>query len=50
MRVKFIAPAKRDQLCSDRKGQYAIAVNDQWRICFSFRGGDAFNVELCDYH
>ena len=34
----------------DRKGQYAIAVNDQWRICFHFRGEDAFDVEFCDYH
>ena len=28
----------------------AIAVNDQWRICFRFVDGDAFDVEVCDYH
>ena len=38
------------QLHGDRAGQYSISVNDQWRICFTFEGGDAFNVELCDYH
>ncbi len=36
-------------LSGDRKGQYAIAVNDQWRICFRFVDGDAFDVEFCDY-
>jgi hypothetical protein len=41
---------KLHQLSGDRKGQYAIAANDQWRICFSFRDGDAFDVEFCDYH
>jgi proteic killer suppression protein len=34
----------------DRKGQYAISVNDQWRICFRFVDGDAYDVEVCDYH
>lgn len=37
-------------LKDDRKGQYAIAINDQWRICFHFVDGDAFDVEVCDYH
>lgn len=37
-------------LDGDRKGQHAIAVNDQWRICFRFLDGDAYDVELCDYH
>jgi proteic killer suppression protein len=37
-------------LRGDRAGQFAIAVNDQWRICFRFEGGDAFDVEFCDYH
>lgn len=37
-------------LKGDRKGQHAIAVNDQWRICFRFEDGDAYNVEVCDYH
>ncbi len=34
----------------DRKGQYAISVNDQWRLCFRFEDGDAFDVEITDYH
>jgi toxin HigB-1 len=34
----------------DRKGQHAISVNDQWRICFRFVDGDAYDVEICDYH
>ena len=34
----------------DRKGQHAIAVNDQWRICFRFVEGDAYDVEVADYH
>ena len=33
----------------NRKGQHAIAVNDQWRICFRFIDGDAHDVEFCDY-
>lgn len=34
----------------DRKGQHSISVNDQWRICFRFIDGDAFEVEITDYH
>lgn len=37
-------------LADDREGQYAISINDQWRICFRFEDGDAFDVEICDYH
>ncbi|MEK7667854.1 MAG: type II toxin-antitoxin system RelE/ParE family toxin [Gemmatimonadota bacterium] len=37
-------------LKGDRKGQHAISVNDQWRICFRFVDGDAYDVEICDYH
>ena len=37
-------------LKGDRKGQYSIAINDQWRICFRFENGDAYDVEVCDYH
>ena len=33
-----------------RAGQYSISVNYQWRICFRFFGGDAYDVELTDYH
>ena len=34
----------------DREGQHSIAVNMQWRICFLFQDGDAYDVEICDYH
>jgi toxin HigB-1 len=34
----------------DRRGQHSISVNDQWRICFRFEDGDAYEVEFCDYH
>jgi proteic killer suppression protein len=37
-------------LKADRSGQYAIAVNEKWRICFRFVDGDAYDVEICDYH
>jgi len=37
-------------LGGDRKGQHAIAVSDQWRICFRFLDSDAYDVEFCDYH
>ena len=37
-------------LKDDRQGQHAIAVNTQWRICFRFVDGDAYDVEVCDYH
>jgi len=37
-------------LKGDRKGQYSIRINDQWRICFRFDGGHAFDVEIVDYH
>ena len=37
-------------LTRERDGQHAIAVNDQWRICFRFADGDAHDVEITDYH
>ena len=37
-------------LLGDRSGQYSISINDQWRICFRFVNGDAFEVEITDYH
>ena len=33
-----------------RAGQYSIRINDQWRICFRFEAGNAFDVEIVDYH
>jgi proteic killer suppression protein len=37
-------------LRGDREGQYAISINDQWCICFRFVAGDAYDVEITDYH
>jgi len=37
-------------LKDDRKGQHSISINEQWRIYFRFVDGDAFDVEICDYH
>lgn len=39
-----------EALKGDRKGQWNIRVNTQWRICFRFDEGDAFDVEIVDYH
>ena len=33
-----------------RKGQFSVSINDQWRVCFVFEDGDAYDVEVCDYH
>ncbi len=38
------------KLKGDRKGQWAMTVNERWRICFEFRNGDAYEVEIVDYH
>jgi proteic killer suppression protein len=46
-----IPPGNRlEKLKGNRKGQYSIRINDQWRICFSWRDGDAYEVEIVDYH
>lgn len=39
-----------EALKRDRKGQHSIRVNDQWRICFTWRDGHAYDVEIVDYH
>jgi len=39
-----------EKLKGRRLGQHSIRVNDQWRICFSWRDGDAFEVQVTDYH
>lgn len=39
-----------EALKGDRKGQHSVRVNDQWRICFVWRNGDAYDVEIVDYH
>jgi len=46
-----VPPANRlEKLSGDRRGQHSIRINDQWRICFRWRGGDAYDVEIVDYH
>jgi len=46
-----VPPANRLEILSgDRAGQHSIRINDQWRICFKWQGGDALDVEIVDYH
>lgn len=46
-----IPPGNRlEALKGDRKGQHSIRINDQWRICFKWKAGDAHDVEITDYH
>ncbi len=46
-----IPPANRlEKLAGHRSGQYSIRINDQWRICFFWKDGDATDVEITDYH
>lgn len=46
-----VPPSHRlEALKHDRSGQWSIRVNDQWRICFRWEDGDAYDVELVDYH
>ena len=39
-----------EALKGSRKGRHSIRINDQWRICFAWRGGNAYEVEIVDYH
>ena len=39
-----------EKLSGNRVGQYSIRINDQWRICFRWREGNAYDVEITDYH
>ena len=46
-----IPPGNRlERLSGDRAGQYRIRINDQWRLCFRWDRGDAYDVEITDYH
>ncbi len=46
-----VPPGNRlEKLSGDREGQYSIRINDQWRICFRWSEGDAYDVEIVDYH
>ncbi len=46
-----VPPGNRvEALSGNRKGQYSIRINDQWRICFVWAKGDVYEVEIVDYH
>lgn len=46
-----LPPSNRlETLRGDRAGQWSIRINNQWRVCFRFIDGDAFSVEIVDYH
>lgn len=46
-----VPPGNRlEALKGDRKGKYSIRINDQWRICFVWKDGDTYEVEIVDYH
>ena len=46
-----IPPANRlEKLAGDRRGQWSIRINDQWRICFRWKDNEARDVEIVDYH
>ncbi len=46
-----VPPANRfERLKGGREGQHSIRINDQWRICFRWERGDAYDVEIVDYH
>jgi len=46
-----VPPGNRlEALKGNRNGQHSIRVNDQWRICFAWRGGESWDVEIVDYH
>lgn len=47
----LVPPGNRlEGLSGDHEGQYSIRINDQWRICFRWIDGDAYDVEIVDYH
>jgi proteic killer suppression protein len=46
-----VPPGNRlEALKAEREGQFSIRINDQFRICFTWKDGDAFDVEITDYH
>ena len=46
-----VPPGNRlEALKGDRKGQHSIRINNQWRVCFVWEDGNAYNVEIVDYH
>jgi len=46
-----VPPGNRlEKLKGDRKGQYSVRISDRWRVCFRWLKGDAYDVEIVDYH
>ena len=39
-----------EKLSGNRTGQYSIRINNQWRVCFTWKSGNAYQVEIADYH
>lgn len=51
LRTLLLLPGNRlERLKGDRQGQCSIRINDQWRLCFAWRDGNAYEVEIVDYH
>jgi len=51
IQVLGVPPGNRlERLKGKRSGQYSIRINDQWRVCFVWRGGHAYEIEITDYH
>lgn len=48
--LRIPAGNRLEKLKGRRAGQYSIRVNDQWRVCFGWKDGDAHDVEIVDYH
>lgn len=48
--LRFPPSNRLERLRGNRAGQWSIRINDQWRLCFRFENGDAFDVEIVDYH
>jgi proteic killer suppression protein len=48
--LRFPPSNRLEALVRDRAGQWSIRINDQWRVCFRFENGDAYDVEIIDYH
>jgi proteic killer suppression protein len=48
--LRFPPSNRLEQLRGNRAGQWSIRINDQWRLCFRFEDGDAFDVGIVDYH
>jgi toxin HigB-1 len=48
--LRVLSGNRLEKLRGDRQGQYSIRINDQYRICFEWKGTDAYAVEIVDYH